>query len=186
MRRTSLLLGFAFLVFGCISLQAQTNTALLNRIAHARFVLVLTENGDPFDPKIDSQDRRAVGDIQNRITQWNAFTLVYRNEEADIVIAVRTAGRVRANTGIHISNHKQGPGSIDPRDTSTSVGPILTADASSAKEDLFSVYEAHDYPTSAILWRRQQKDGLTSPTVPLFDQFKKDVEKTMAANTKKP
>jgi hypothetical protein len=186
MRRTSLLFGFVFLIFVCVSLQAQTNSAYLNRVAHARFVMVTTENGDPFDPVIDAQDRRAAGDIQNKITQWKTFTLVYRKEEADIVIAVRTAGRVRAITGVHISNHKQGPGSTDPRDTSTTVAPILTADASSAKEDLLSVYDAHDYPTSAILWRRQQQDGLGSPKVPLFEQFKKDVEKAIAASSKKP
>jgi len=184
MRRTSLLFAFVFLLFG--TLHAQTNTAYLNRVATARFVMVTTENGDPFDPKMDSQDRRAVGAIQNKIAGWKTFTLVYRQEEADIVIAVRTAGRVRANTGVQVSNHKPVPGSTNPKDTSVSVGPILTADASSAKEDLFTVYDAHDYPTSAILWRRQQQGGLSIPSVPLFDQFKKEVEKTIAANNKKP
>jgi hypothetical protein len=192
MRRTSLLLGSVFLA--CFSLQAQSNSAYLNRLAHARFVMVTTENGDPFDPVIDSQDRRVAGDIQNKITQWKTFTLVYRKEEADVVIAVRTAGRVRANGGIHVSNRRLPnpnpsgvPGTVDHRnDTSASVGTILTADASTAKEDLLSVYDAHDYPTSTILWRREQHDGLASPKIPLFDQFKKDVEKAMVANSRKP
>jgi hypothetical protein len=188
MRRTSQLLGFAFLLFACVSLPAQTNKAYLNRIASARFIQVVTENGDPFDPVIDAQDRRAVGEIQNKINEWKTFTLVYRKEDADIVIAVRTAGRVRANAGIHVSNTRL-PGSNPsgiPGSTSPSIGPVLQADASSAKDDLFSVYEARDYPTSAILWRRQQKEGLSIPGVPLFNQFKKDVEKAIAVGNKKP
>jgi hypothetical protein len=194
MRRTFLYFAFVFLLLGCVSLQAQTNKAFLNRIAHARFIMVTTENGDPFDPVIDSQDRRAAGEIQNMITQWKTFTLVYRKEDADVVIAVRTAGIVRANTGIHVSNRRlpdefpNSPASqSNPRNRdSASIGPIVTADASSAKGDLFSVYDARDYPTSTILWRGEQKNGLSSPSVPLFDQFKKDVEKAIAANNKKP
>jgi hypothetical protein len=184
MRPTSLLFAFACLLFS--TLHAQTNTAYLNRVANARFVMVTTERGDPFDPRTDSEDRRAVGDIQSMITQWKAFTLVYRQDQADIVIAVRTAGRVRANTGVQVSNHKPAPGSTNPKDTSVSVSPILAADASSAKEDLLSVYDAHDYPTSTVLWRGQQHDGLASPNIPLFDQFKKEVEKASSARNKKP
>jgi hypothetical protein len=186
MLRPRILLGFALLAF-CSSLHAQTNQAYMNRILNARFVMVTTESGDVFDPRIISDDRKAAGDIQNKINEWKRFTLVYRQEDADIVIAVRTGGRFRANGGIHVGNM--------PRDTTgaripdasntnrqTTVGPIATADMG-PKDDLFSVYDAHDYPSSALLWRREQKDGLGYPTQPLFDQFKKEVEK---AAKKKP
>lgn len=187
MLRSRLLLGFAFLTL-CTSLQAQTKDARMNRILAARFVMVTTENGDVFDPKIISDDRKAAGDIQNKFTEWKRFTLVYRPEDADIVIAVRTGGRVRANSGVHIGNMPRNPNGSRIPDASdsgrqTTVGPITTADVG-PKDDLFSVYDAHDYPTSMVLWRREQKNGLGYPTQPLFDQFKQAVEK--AAHEKKP
>jgi hypothetical protein len=190
MRRPAVLLGSALFAIAFASGQAQqTNQAYLNKIVNARFIMVTTESGDPFDPKIISDDRRAAGDIQNKINEWKRFTLVYRKEDADIVIAVRAAGRIRANAGIHVENRRQDrnrvpPGTYDPsQPTSTSVGPILTADAG-PKDDLFSVYDAADYPSSAVLWRKEQKNGLSYPTIPLFEQFKKDIEKTAAK--KKP
>ena len=190
MRRSIASFGCALFFLACASTQAQqTNQAFLNKIVNARFVMVTTESGDPFDPKIISDDRKAAGDIQNKITEWKRYTLVYRKEDADIVIAVRAAGRVRVNAGVHIDTGRQNkrplpPGVYDPsQPTSTSVGPILTADAG-PKDDLFSVYDASDYPASAILWRKEQKNGLGYPTIPLFEQFKKDVEKTAAK--KKP
>jgi hypothetical protein len=190
MRRPAVLLGSALFVIAFASSQAQqTNQAYLNKIVNARFIMVTTESGDPFDPKVMSDDRRAAGDIQNKIKEWKRFTLVYRKEDADIVIAVRSAGRVRANAGIHIDTGRQNkrplpPGAHDPsQPTTTSIGPILTADAR-PKDDLFSVYDAADYPSSAVLWRKEQKNGLSYPTIPLFEQFKKDIEKTAAK--KKP
>lgn len=189
MRRSAVLFGSVFVLLAIASTQAQqTNQAFLNRILNARFVMVTTESGDPFDPKIISDDRKAAGDVQNKINEWKRYTLVYRKEDADIIIAVRAAGRVRANAGIHVDSRQTKrplpPMSTDPsQPTTTSVGPILTADAGPS-EDLFSVYDASDYPTSAVLWRKEQKDGLGYPTIPLFEQFKKDVEKTAAK--KKP
>jgi hypothetical protein len=94
MRRPAVLLGSALFAIAFASGQAQqTNQAYLNKIVNARFIMVTTESGDPFDPKIISDDRRAAGDIQNKINEWKRFTLVYRKEDADIVIAVRAAGR---------------------------------------------------------------------------------------------
>ena len=187
MLRTRILLGLAFLTLS-ISLQAQTKDARMNLILNARFVMVTTENGDVFDPKIISDDRKAAGDIQNKISEWKRFTLVYRKEDADIVVAVRTGGRVRANTGVHIGNMPRNPNGSRIPDASqsgreTTVGPVTTADVG-PKDDLFSVYDAHNYPDSMVLWRREQKNGLGYPTQPLFDQFKKEVEK--ADSKKKP
>ncbi len=187
MRRPHVLSCAVLFILGG-SLHAQTNAAFMNQILIARFVMVTTENGDPFDPKVISNDRSAAGDIQNKIIDWKRFTLVYRKEDADIVIAVRGGGRLRANAGVHIDTRREPngtrlPGTYEPNQTHTSVGPIVTAD-SGPKDDLLTVYDAHDYPTSSVLWRREQKDGLGYPTLPLFEQFKKEVEK--AATKKKP
>jgi len=188
MRRIQYVFGVVLFFVASSSLHAQTNAAFMNRILNARFVMVTTENGDPYDPKVITNDRSAAGDVQNKIIDWKRFTLVYRQQDADIVIAVRGGGRLRTNAGIHIDtgrepNGSRLPGTYEPNQRSTSVGPIVEADAG-PKDDLFSVYDAHDYPTSAVLWRREQKNGLGYPTLPLFEQFKKEVEK--AASKKKP
>ena len=171
------LFSAAVLVFtSCSLLAQQTNSAFLKQIDNARFVMVTTEHGDAFNPRTDAADRRAVADIQNELAKWHKFTLVNRKEDADIIIAVRTAGRVRANTGVEIGSHQ------DPTTGKRSTAPVLMTDAG-PKDDLLSVYSAAEFPNAPALWRSEQKDGLASPGYSLFNRFKKDVEK---ASSKKP
>lgn len=167
------LFSAAMLFFACCTLTAQqTNTAFLKQIANARFVMVTAEHGDAFDPRTDAADRRAMGDIQNEMAKWHRFTLVNRKQDADIIIAVRTSGRVRANSGIEIGSHQ------DPTNgrRTTTTAPVLMVEAG-PKNDLLSVYSASDFPNAPALWRSEQEDGLVAPSNLLFNRFKKDVEK---------
>jgi hypothetical protein len=57
-------------------------------LANARYVYVASYDGDQFDPNLLSEDRNAIGAVQNAIQNWGKLTLVYRPSEADIIILV--------------------------------------------------------------------------------------------------
>jgi hypothetical protein len=57
-------------------------------LANARYVYVASYDGDQFDPNLLSEDRDAIGAVQNAIQQWGKLTIVYRPSEADVIILV--------------------------------------------------------------------------------------------------
>ena len=57
-------------------------------LANARYVYVASYDGDQFDPNLLSQDRDAIGAVQNAIQNWGKLTLVYQPSDADIIILV--------------------------------------------------------------------------------------------------
>ena len=57
-------------------------------LANARYVYVASYDGDQFDPNLLSEDRNAIGAVQNAIQQWGKLTIVYRPSEADVIILV--------------------------------------------------------------------------------------------------
>ena len=59
-------------------------------LANARFVYVTAYDGDQFDPNLLPEDRAAIGHVQDAIQKWGKLTLVYRPEDADIILAVES------------------------------------------------------------------------------------------------
>ena len=59
-------------------------------LANARFVYVTSYDGDQFNPNILPDDREAISRVQDSIQKWGKLTLVYRAEDADIIIAVQS------------------------------------------------------------------------------------------------
>ena len=57
-------------------------------LANARYVYVASYDGDQFDPNLLSEDRDAIGAVQNAIREWGKLMIVYRPSEADIIILV--------------------------------------------------------------------------------------------------
>jgi hypothetical protein len=57
-------------------------------LANARYVYVASYDGDQFNPNLLSEDRDAIGAVQNAIQQWGKLTIVYRPSEADVIILV--------------------------------------------------------------------------------------------------
>jgi hypothetical protein len=55
-------------------------------LANARYVYVASYDGDQFNPNLLSEDRNAIGTVQNAIQEWGKLTIVYRPSEADIII----------------------------------------------------------------------------------------------------
>ena len=59
-------------------------------LANARYVYVTALDGDQYNPHLLPEDRTAITRVQEAIQKWGKLTLVYRLEDADIVIAVES------------------------------------------------------------------------------------------------
>ena len=59
-------------------------------LRNARYVYVTSYDGDQFNPKLLPEDREAISAVQNAIQKWGKLTLVYRPQDADIVLAVQS------------------------------------------------------------------------------------------------
>lgn len=57
-------------------------------LVNARYVYVTSYDGDQFDINLYSEDREAIGAVQDALQKWGKFTIVYKPQEADIVLMV--------------------------------------------------------------------------------------------------
>ena len=90
MKKTFLAL-FSLVVFLVGSALASKAAPDLPRtLANARFVYVAAYDGDQFDPNLLPEDRAAIANVQDAIQKWGKLTLVYRPEDADIILRVES------------------------------------------------------------------------------------------------
>jgi hypothetical protein len=86
--------AICLIVMAAISATAAPNSstakvpAFPGILANARYVYVASYDGDQFDPNVLSEDRVAIGSVQDAIQNWGKLTLVYKASDADIVILV--------------------------------------------------------------------------------------------------
>jgi len=59
-------------------------------LANARFVYVTAYDGNQFNPNLLPEDRAAIGRVQDAIQKWGKLTLVYRPEDADLILVVES------------------------------------------------------------------------------------------------
>jgi len=80
-------------------------------LANARFVYVAAYDGDQFDPNLLPDDRAAISRVEDAIQKWGKLTLVYRAEDADIILMVesRPSEDVLAVYDAHSGDARSGP-----------------------------------------------------------------------------
>ena len=93
MKRFSLVAAILILMTAISALAApKPSTASVpvfpGTLANARYVYVASYDGDQFNPNLLSEDRGAIGSVQNAIQTWGKLTLVYQPSQADIIILV--------------------------------------------------------------------------------------------------
>jgi hypothetical protein len=59
-------------------------------LSNARFVYVAAYDGDQFDPQLLPEDREAIGRVENAIQKWGKLIVVYRPQEADVILLVQS------------------------------------------------------------------------------------------------
>lgn len=129
-------------------------------VVAARFVYVTTYDGPPWSRDVLVDDRQAVGDVEAALRSWGRYTLVYRPEEADIILVVQkrpkedTLAVYRGKGGASSMRHWRGMEGT----------PSIPLEAAS----------------SIPLWRGMQEGGLDSKELPLMTRFRKAVEAAAA------
>jgi|SRR5450631_244927 len=80
-------------------------------LANARFVYVTAYDGDQFDPQVLPDDRAAIARVEDAIKKWGKLTLVYRPQDADIIMTVesRPSEDVLAVYDAHSGDAHSGP-----------------------------------------------------------------------------
>lgn len=69
---------------------AQTSQPFPGTLRNARYVYVASYDGDEFNIHLLPEDRDAIVAVQDAIRKWGKLTLVYRPDEADIVLLVES------------------------------------------------------------------------------------------------
>jgi hypothetical protein len=59
-------------------------------LINAKYVYVTSYDGDQFDQRLLSEDREAISAVQDAIQKWGHYVVVYRPENADIVLMVQS------------------------------------------------------------------------------------------------
>ena len=59
-------------------------------LSNARFVYVNAYDGDQFTPSLLPEDRAAIARVQDAIQKWGKLIVVYRPQDADIILTVES------------------------------------------------------------------------------------------------
>lgn len=84
------LIVFLCLAFAGTAMASKDAPPMPGTLANARFVYVTAYDGDQYDSRLLPDDRAAIARVQDAIQKWGKLVLVYRPEDADIVIAVES------------------------------------------------------------------------------------------------
>lgn len=164
----------------------------------AQYVYVEATDGNEFNPNLLPEDRQAISDVMNAIQGWKRYVLVYERSQADLVFVVRRGRLVTGRGDVGII---RGPATL-PGQGPPAQGTRIPAQGGNGTvvgaggevgppNDLLWVCTIDsDGSLSPPLWSRTEKDGLESPDVPLFKEFKRQVDqaypRTTASKAKKP
>lgn len=179
--RKSLIVGFVLLAPVAFAQTKQQKTPQLLLNAQYVYVEPLLDDGKFAGPNVSPEDRQAVTNVTYAIEEWGQYKLAARRSEANLVIAVRKGRAASAYHGGHVGIHTSPTGG-PPK---TEAGPV-TGGETGPKQDLLWVFALNpDGTLAGPYWKNAQDNGLETPTLALFQQFKKDISEAIAAQNKK-
>ena len=149
----------------------------------ARFVYVEAVDGEQFDPRLPPEDRQAIANVHAAFQDWSRYLLTTRRDEADLIIVVRKGRLAEGNVGGSVSGGTGTKGA--PGRTTGGVGyGVAYGGEVGPPDDLFEVYASNPNEAQGMrLWWHTRKDGLDTPNVTLFQEFKAAVERDYPAKT---
>lgn len=194
MRRSALPILLLALIAMTSFAGGKSHTPVPAVITHARFVAILPLTADSRadwynSVSVSPEDRAAADAVFSALQKWHRYQYTLNPKDADIVIAVRAGRRAEVTSGVRLPDANIHLGNSRSERTSPTNEPndgIRTGVGVNAgpAEDTMAVFVGHN-TQDAALWIREQHDGLQDK-LPLFESFKKDVEKTDAILTKTP
>lgn len=91
--KRALITGLVLLLFGVFAYAAPGHYSappFPKTLINAKYVYVTSYDGDQFDQRLLSEDRSAISAVQEAIQKWGHYVVVYRPEDADIVLMVQS------------------------------------------------------------------------------------------------
>jgi hypothetical protein len=132
-------------------------------------------------------------DVQDALRVWNRYAISAKRREAELLFVVRKGRIVTVRGSVGGGNVGSGPDESGPHNERGSTQPKaeggVTAGVGAevgSPDDLFYVYLVNqDGSLLGPIWKHHQKDGLDTPEIPLFKQFKESIEAASKAPTSK-
>lgn len=93
MNRSLVVIGlFLLLGVGAFAKPTETQPGLIfpKTLTNARYVYVAAFDGDEFNPNLLREDRAAIVNVQDALRQWGRYVIVYRPQDADMIIRVQS------------------------------------------------------------------------------------------------
>ena len=90
MKKNIFVVGLLSLAMSTAATWAENAPEMPRIFANARFVYVVAYDGDQFNPNLLPEDREAIARVQDAMQKWGKFTVVYRPQDADIIMAVQS------------------------------------------------------------------------------------------------
>ena len=186
MRRLLLFVLVASVALSAFAQKKKQKQELPDAVLVARYVYVTGWHGDELQFRSLAEERNAIIAVQNAVRNWGRYRLVYRPEEADLMLVVKPGylGMVQAGVNVGTGTPTVGTGSPGVRN-----GTDFGAETTNPDDYLLvSIMPKRDAQDASYVWRRGQRNGLTDVQgkVPLFDDFKKAVDQSDNARTAKP
>jgi hypothetical protein len=89
--KRAVLIALALFSIAAFAASSQYSTPAFPKILiNAKYVYVTSYDGDQFDQRLLPEDRQAISSVQDAIQKWGHYVLVYRPENADIVLMVQS------------------------------------------------------------------------------------------------
>ncbi len=93
----------------CAAAVAQAPQVMPQLVVQAHYVYVTTYEGPSWANNVLPEDRKAVGDIVVALQKWGKYMVVYRPQEADLILIAQRRGN---GDTLAVYNARQGVGSI--------------------------------------------------------------------------
>lgn len=130
--------------------------------------------------------------VQHALQDWNRYLITVKRREAEILVVVRK-GRIASVNASVGGNIGSGPGEGGTRDELGSNQPkaeggdkVGVGPEVAGRDDLFFVYLVNpDRSLTGPVCIHHQKDGLDTPNIPLFKQFKESIDAASKVQTSK-
>lgn len=78
------------MMIGVAAAASKSAPAMPRILVNSRFVYVTAYDGNEFSANLLPDDRAAIVRVQDAIQKWGKLTLVYRAEDADVILAVES------------------------------------------------------------------------------------------------
>jgi hypothetical protein len=91
--KKALILSFLLLALASLAVAKSRDASIQpfpKTLINAKYVYVTSYDGDQYNPNLLPDDRNAIANVQDAIQKWGHYILVYRPDEADIVLMVQS------------------------------------------------------------------------------------------------